>query len=200
MLAICVPVRESVTVKFSYSLAQLTAYLAKSNTPFLLFFEHGSILPQQRTNLVNSAISANCDEILWLDSDMVFPATIYNDLTQHRLDIVACTYMTRTAPHKNVAFVDSSDYNLRLEATSGLHEVYAVGLGCMLVKTQVYKSLPKPWFQFQYLHRHNGYKGEDIVFCELAAEHEYKIHVDVNTSKKVMHTAFVDIKLENQNV
>jgi choline kinase len=200
MLAICVPVRESVAVKFSYSLAQLTAYLAKNNVPFLLFFEHGSILPQQRTNLVNSAISANCDEILWLDSDMVFPATIYNDLTQHSLDIVACTYMTRTAPYKNVAFVDSSDYNLRLDATSGLHEVYAVGLGCMLVKTQVYKTLPKPWFQFQYLHRHNGYKGEDIVFCELAAEHEYKIHVDVDTSKKVMHTAFVDIKLENQNV
>lgn len=197
MLAICVPVRESVTARFSYSLAQLTAYLTKNNVSFLLFFEHGSILPQQRNNLVDNALAANCNEILWLDSDMVFPATIYNDLTQHSLDIVACTYTTRTEPYKSVAFIDSSNYDLRLAATSGLHKVHAVGLGCMLVKTHVYKSLPKPWFQFQYLHRHNGYKGEDIVFCELAAEHEYQVYVDVDASKKLMHTAFVDMKLEN---
>lgn len=200
MLAICVPVRETVTAQFSYSLAQLTAYLSNNKVPFMLYFEHGSILPQQRTNLVESAIKDKCEYILWLDSDMVFPPNTFTELQKHNTDIVACTYVTRTAPHKTVAFVDTDNYDSRLEEKSGTHKVSAVGMGCMLVKTQVFETLPKPWFAFQYLHRYNGFKGEDIVFCESAIEHGYDIYVDVDTSKKVSHTACVNLNLENIDV
>jgi choline kinase len=130
-LAICVPVRDTVHSTFAYCLNELTSHLVRSNVDYNLFFQNGSVLPEQRTALVSSALNAKCDYILWLDSDMVFPKNLYQRLSSHNYDIVACTYSTRTKPYRNVAFL-THDFNDRLTASLGVHKVSSVGMGLML--------------------------------------------------------------------
>lgn len=197
MLAICVPVRNSVVTEFSYSLAQLTAHLAKNNIAFMLFFENGSILPDQRHRLVRAALNAGCNQILWLDSDMVFPSTIYDQLVQHQLPVVACSYSTRTAPYKSVAFVDANNLDHRLTHTIGIHPVYAIGMGCMLINASVFQQIPAPWFAFQYDYQTGSYCGEDIVLCKLLAEHGVTVYVDADASRQVYHVGSVKLGLSD---
>lgn len=191
-LAICVPVRDTVHAKFAYCLSELTSYLTRSNINYNLLFQNGSVLPEQRHVLVEAAISANCEQVLWLDSDMVFPKNLYHKLSSYDKNVVACTYSTRTKPYRSVAFVDNN-YNEKLSASFGLHKVSSVGMGLMLVKTEVYKSLTKPWFLFEYYENYNSYLGEDIYFCQQLQLKGFDIYVDIDTSKQCYHLSTTEI-------
>jgi hypothetical protein len=185
-LAICVPVRDTVHSKFAYCLTELISYLVKTNVDYVLFFQNGSVLPEQRQALVNSALNSNCSQILWLDSDMVFPKNLYHRLNEHNVNVVACTYSTRTKPYRSVAFLNN-DFHDRLTATMGTHSVSSVGLGLMLTQIDVYRVIQQPWFMFDYNSTYHSYLGEDIYFCQQLTTHGYKILVDVDTSKKCYH-------------
>jgi hypothetical protein len=191
-VAICVPVRHTVDTHFAYCLSMLVSRLSSNNVNHKLFFQIGSILPDQRTQLVNTAIaSANPTHILWLDSDMTFPPTVYEELLNKNENIVACTYSTRTAPYKSVAFVDLDNTDKRLDEKSGSHYVAAVGMGIMLVSTDVFKKIPAPWFIFEWSNEFKSFTGEDIYFCKLANEYDYKILVDLDISQKCGHVASI---------
>jgi choline kinase len=191
-LAICVPVRDTVHSAFAYCLNELTSHLVRSNVDYNLFFQNGSVLPEQRTALVSSALNAKCDYILWLDSDMVFPKNLYQRLSSHNYDIVACTYSTRTKPYRNVAFL-THDFNDRLTASVGVHNVSSVGMGLMLTNIDVYRSITKPWFMFDYDVQTSSYLGEDIYFCRRLVDSGYNLYVDVDTSKKCYHLGTVEL-------
>lgn len=195
-LAIAVPVRDSVHSGFAFCLSELTANLTAKNIPYKLLFENGSMLTDQRHRLVRSALQNNATQILWLDSDMLFPANLYENLNSHAKDIVACTYSTRTKPNRNVAYKD----NQQLTDTSGLCTVDSVGMGLMLTSAQVFKTVPAPWFKFIYSFEYDSYVGEDFSFCELAKQYEYNVYVDLDQSKLCAHLGTCANKLEDINV
>lgn len=187
LVALCIPARDTVHTAFARSLANITAYLTKHKIEYNLHFVLGSVISNSRTQLVNEALDTGADYILWLDSDMHVPASIFNRLYLHDKDIIACMYSTRYQPYNSVAFLDFNNTDLRLKETTGLHEVDAVGMGCMLVKTDVYKTLPKPWFNHQYNEELEEFSGEDIWFCKLAKDNNYKVYIDCDTSNLVAH-------------
>lgn len=186
-LAICIPARDTVYTHFTQCLNNLTNRLSRDNVEFKVFFNLGSVIPQQRLDLVESALEYNADFILWLDTDMHFPDSIFYDLKNHQTDIVAATYSTRVKPQKNVAFIDKNDSNLRLKESTGLHKVFAVGMGCMLTKTSVFEEIPKPWFQLHWNVDLENFSGEDIYFCKLANDTGFDIYVDATLSNNVAH-------------
>lgn len=186
-IAICVPARDTVHAGFAKSLANLTATLAKNKIDYELLINLGSVIAQQRNTLVEQAITVDASHILWLDSDMHIPASTVKSLLSHNSDIVAATYSTRIKPQQSVAFVDQYNLDHRLTATTGVHSVFAVGMGCMMVKIQVYKNLPKPWFQYYWNKDTEELSGEDIYFCKLAKDHGYQIYIDSDLSQLVAH-------------
>lgn len=186
-IAICVPARDTVHAGFAKSLANLTATLAKNKIDYELLINLGSVIAQQRNTLVDQAVAVNASHILWLDSDMHIPASTVKRLLSHNSDIVAATYSTRIKPQRSVAFLDQYNLDHRLTATTGVHSVFAVGMGCMMVKIQVYKNLPKPWFQYHWNEDTEELSGEDIYFCKLAKDHGYEIYIDSDLSQQVAH-------------
>lgn len=198
-LALCIPARDTVHTVFARALANLTSYLTKQNIDFSLHFVLGTVIANSRNALVNEALDVGADYILWMDSDMHIPPTIIKKLLSHNKDITACTYSTRYKPYDTVAFIDFENPPTRLNKTRGLHEVYAVGMGCMLVKTDVYKKLPKPWFNHQYNEDIDNFAGEDIWFCKLARDNGYKVFVDCDTSKMLAHIGTKAFTLGNNN-
>lgn len=199
-VAICTPVRDQVNTQFAYSLANLTSYLERNNTTHSVYFENGSVLPKQRNDLVQTVLERSShSHIMWLDSDMVFPRHTVNSLLKHDRNVVACTYSTRHKPYNNVAFVNSDDLTQRLDATKGLHRVFAVGMGCMLVNMDVYSVLPKPWYQFEYNYANQDFLGEDLYFCKQLAEYDITCDVDVDLSQQLAHVGTNKFTLENTN-
>jgi len=192
-LGICVPARENVNTKFAYCLAQLVSNLELSHE---IFFEQGSILPQQRINLVEQAINRDCTHILFLDSDMIFPANIATELLKHDVDMVACNYVTRTKPYRSTAFLETENFEKTLKKSEGLVEVASVGLGIALIRASVFENIPNPAFKFEWSSQYNSHMGEDIYFCELLKNSGYSIYVDASLSNRCAHIGETACKMD----
>ena len=190
-LSICVPTRDEVHAGFAYDLTLMAARWygnAPAGSAFNLHFLQGTLIADQRCKLVEMALKAKADYVLFLDSDMRFPADLIDKLLAHDKDIVACNYAQRRLPVRTVAFKDwaSLDYVYSL-GSSGLETVDAVGMGAMLIKAEVFKRLPYPWFQIHYLPSAKMWAGEDMFFCNLAKEAGYEIVVDHDLSRQIGH-------------
>jgi hypothetical protein len=184
-LSICVPAGDTLHTVFANSLVNLTSRLTKLTIPWNLHIVSGSVICQSRTKLANEALDSGATHLLWLDSDMYFPANVLLDLVNHKKDIVAAQYSTRYSPYQTVAFTNPDNINERLNASFGLHKVWAVGMGCMLVTRKVFEDLPKPWFAHEYNKTLDSHSGEDIYFCNQAMHHGYDTYIDA--SIKVAH-------------
>lgn len=194
-IGICVPVTDTVKYRFSFALAELTAYLTKHNIEYKLYFQNGSMLVEQRHALVSSALRDKCKEILWLDSDMVFPPNLYHKLSSHKKHVVAALYSTRVKPYKPAGFFGNNE--IRSQNLIGLQEIKSVGMGLMLTSAEVYDIIPAPWFSFKYDAKYDGYIGEDIYFCNLLSDYDFKIYVDMDISKYCAHVGTTEITLKD---
>ena len=142
-LSILVPTRDMVHSHFTYCLTQLFSTTRELGIDVYLFFDSSTILLNQRERLLEKAKEINSDYVLWLDSDMMFPSTTAIRLLNHEVDIVACNYMKRNKPIKPVAYNNFDDWEswLPIENINGLVKVEGVGMGCMLMKTEIFEKL-----------------------------------------------------------
>jgi hypothetical protein len=186
-IGICVPARDTVHAGFALCLANLAADLAENKINYEILINLGSVIPQQRNTLVEQALEKKCTHVLWIDSDMHFPKDILRTLAKHKKSIVAANYSTRIKPQRSVAFIDPNNIDKRLAEKTGLHQVWAVGMGCMLVDIQVYSMIGKPWYNYIYNNDTKDLSGEDIFFCKNANDAGYEVFVDADVSNNVAH-------------
>lgn len=156
---------------------------------FNLNIVSGTLIADQRQNMVRKAFADGFDYVLFLDADMRFPPDTFWRLLKHGKPIVAANYATRRIPVKTVAFRDFASRECIYTDTdsAGLEEVDAVGMGCMLIEMEVFRKCPLPWFNLAWLPSGNVWVGEDIYFCKLAQAHGFKVYVDHDLSKQVRH-------------
>lgn len=125
------------------------------------------------------AKSVKSDYILFIDSDVVVPSDALKKLMAADKDIIGSLCFRRKWPYpplilfKNKNSKDEKDkYMFSLDYPSNsVVECDAIGTGCALIKTEVFKKIPFPWF------RHVD-TTEDIFFCERAIENGFKIFID----------------------
>ena len=179
-ISICVPCHDKVHTLFTRSLVNLTCSLTKNNIDFEVHYFSGSVISESRTRLANEALEMNSNYILFLDSDMTFPASTVEKLLAHDKDIISGVYSTRYPPYNSVAFTNPEDVRARLSKSFGLHKVWAVGMGCFMFKTSLLHDLPRPWFMHEYNKHEDTFSGEDIYFCNQAMHHGYDVWVDAD--------------------
>ncbi|MDA9302749.1 hypothetical protein N9578_01520 [bacterium] len=198
-VAICIPVRDSVTAAFSFSLAMLMKKCGDSGLKTTLHMVMGSEIASQRQQLAQQALETDCSHILWLDSDMTFPASILDNLLSSKKDIIACNYSTRVKPYRPVAFTSTVDMDERLEEKNGIHPVVAVGFGCMLIKRSVFENMDLPYFSVEWNKDYTSLTGEDLYFCNKARSSGFKIYIDCDMSNKISHIGSTAFTLESTN-
>lgn len=188
-LAILVPTRDTVHSQFAYCLAQLIKTTSEAGIDTYLFFDSSTILLNQREKLIENAKDIKCDYVLWLDSDMMFPSTTALRLLAHNKDIVACNYMKRSKPLKTVAYTDLTNWDswLPLEPKDDLVKVEGVGMGCMLIKTEIFNSLQKPYFEFTYKGDTQDWYGEDFMLLTKLRLNEFNVYIDTILSMDIKH-------------
>lgn len=149
-----------------------------------------TIIAEGRNDGVRSAQLQGCSHLLFLDSDMIFPANIVDRLLAHDKTIVGATYMSRR-PRPDIGQhvllhreLDGKPSHLG----TGIRRVEALPTGCLMVKTEVFSVLPAPWFYFG-LQPDGHMVGEDYAFCRAVRERGLDIWLDPDVSADIGHIA-----------
>jgi GT2 family glycosyltransferase len=141
-----------------------------------------------RNELADMAVNMGYTHILFLDDDMAFDQTnIFVQLLSHNVDIVGVKAYTRQAPHYPCVFFkgnEETQFYKEVDFDSvGLREVDAIGASMLLVKTDVFKNMTKPYFEFRdvkIIGKGESAFGEDILFGKKAKEAGFKVWCDTD--------------------
>ena len=205
-IGILIPTRDFVNSGFSYDLARLVGFtVGNTNHKVVLYTSSGTLLSAQRQDLAKSAIEAGCSHTLWLDSDMRFPKDTIVRLLAHDTGIVCANYAKRRFPTEPIAVrKNTTDEDAKTiqrvyteDHSTGLVDVDYCGMGVMLVKAEVYKTMEYPWFAIPWVPNAQDYMGEDVWFCRRAAENGTITYIDQDLSKEVHHIGSFEFKHEH---
>jgi hypothetical protein len=188
---------------FMMCVAHMTMFVMQNQLPmplrhgnhYQIFTSRSSMLPRQRQELVEDALAWDADWVLFLDTDQLFPANTAHRLMQHGKDVVACNIATKLLPpntNPNACLQDPEDAEGGVFVYStadkhGLEKVWRVGCGVMMLRTSVFKELPKPWFNFDYQPEKNRFVGEDWWLCRQLERAGVDIWIDHDLSHEVGH-------------
>lgn len=188
-LAVCIPCRDTLHSTHALSLAELVKFNTMNDVDTHVFMDASTILLTQRERLATMAIDLGAEYMLWLDSDMVFPATTAVRLLAHNEDIVCANYVRRQFPCKGVAYETIGDWQnpLPFDVQDELATVEGIGMGCVLMKTEIFTQLAKPWFEFGWSPESNDFLGEDMILWQKIAALGYSIKVDTALSQEMRH-------------
>lgn len=115
---------------------------------------------------------------LWLDSDHIFKADLLCQLARHDVDMVSAVYYKRLNDPTPVIYTrnekdpEGLSHFPILEIPPMLCQIDACGFGALLMKADVLKKVPEPWFTLDWR------CGEDIAFCSSARKAGIGIYVD----------------------
>lgn len=140
-----------------------------------------------RNHLVKRSLEHGSEWILFVDDDMNFPSDLLWKLLAHEKDIVAAPYMRRAGEHSPLAFSGRNEDGLydavELEKLpgEGLLKVHAVGAGCILIRSEVFRAISDEpnWFEHGRVKDRDWNAAEDIIFCEKANEAGFDIYLDL---------------------
>ncbi len=141
----------------------------------------GAYTETNRNNIVRAALNYDkpIDAIMWIDADMRFPADTIARLWGHGKAVVGSTYRERQEPYRYLGkFCDTVDE----EAAEGLKRAELLPGGMILVKMDVYRMLPPPWYKLD----EDGLR-DDYYFSRKARDAGFEVWCDMDLTLKVRH-------------
>lgn len=150
-----------------------------------------SLIGQARDLIVDRALEFGADYVLFFDDDMIFARDAFLRLWRRQVPVCAALAFTAREPITPVLYRfkrewDPARHRVDIDIEpifdyerDSLVQVDAVGTGVVLISTEVFRKVPKPWF--------NGARGagEDIHFCVQCSQFQIPIYCD--TSVKTIH-------------
>jgi hypothetical protein len=127
-----------------------------------------------RTWLVREAIKKGATHLLFVDSDMFFPAEALNTLLSHDKDIIGVKYNKRQFPLEEThqPLIEEPD------PKTGLLRCLSIGTGLMLIKLSIFEKMTEPWFSFGRGVEGQLTLGEDVWFCRNSQDSGYEVWCD----------------------
>jgi len=153
-------------------------------------------ISEMRDYIVKRALSMNCSHLLFMDTDQIYEKDTITKLLAHNLQVVHARVYRRYPPFDSLMYEIGEDgyYTEKEGYNDGdLVSVDACGTGCVLYNTDVFRTIPEPWFEMVYVKSNGqiGKTGEDFNFCEKLKKAGYDILVD--TSIKIGHLGLVEV-------
>lgn len=143
MKVVATPTRESVLAGFAFDLTQLLR-----RTPDAVWaVAQGSLLCNLRSTLVENSLTSGASHILFIDSDMRFPATALNGLVMRGKPIIGANCRRRDGSGFT-AQKDGSE--ISSHGASGIQKVDTIGFGVTLIQMSVFEKMQKPWFAMPF--------------------------------------------------
>lgn len=130
---------------------------------------------ENRNYIAAQAVKGKYDYLFHVDDDMIYAPDTLDRLVAHDKDIIGGLYKTKY-PEKQDYVIEHLD-----GATVRENEVFeckALGTGLLLVKTEVYKKTPQPWYGYEWFDNGMVKESVDWIFCKNASRAGFKVFCD----------------------
>ena len=134
----------------------------------IIVSERGYNTAENRNYISAQAVKNNCDYLFMVDDDMIYEPDNLEKLLACKKDIVGGVYQT-----KYEVQVDVNEYFDK--RPKELAECKALGGGLMLIKCDVFKKVPQPWYGYIWHETGAVKKSNDWYFCHKARDNGIKI-------------------------
>lgn len=147
----------------------------------------GKRIDEARNEIVEKAVEWGVPAVFFLDDDVIVPATTLLHLYPLLMadeDIIAVggIYPPKREPTEPMAYRSLSQGPAYDMKWGEIFDVEGLATGCMLVKTALFKNIPKPWFKTvkDAGQDENGMiytraMSDDLYFCKKAKEAGFRI-------------------------
>lgn len=166
-------------------------------------FVRGYDCATARNKIAQKTLDGGYDHVLMVDNDVTPPRDALVNLLSHGVDFVSGYYLHRDhsnrptdrtcvckladkggVPYFN--YPAESEYTrdeLRAMREGGEHlvEIHGGGMGCALVRADVFRRTKYPWFDWVN-YENRGMLSEDLYFCEKMRKRGIKRHVDTRVA------------------
>ncbi len=170
-------------LQFFFRLGRNTQHDFAINTPRRMSID------RMRNQTAKLALEWEADYLMFIDDDVVIPINSLDRLINCNSDIAAGWTLIRGYPFQNMfyRYVDGNPQAIENFPDSALPiiadqvKVDAVGFSCALIKCELLKKVPQPWFVT------GPSNTEDIYFCIKARHFLPDTSIVVDTSIKTSH-------------
>lgn len=176
-LLIGIPTMDFVHVEFMKCLCALIQRLRDEKVNFDLDINSGTLVYLARERIAHRAINEEYTHVLWLDSDMVFQPSLLDDLMFSGKGFVTGIYHARRKGYASCIFKSIEINHIERFETypAETFEIAGCGFGCVLVETEILKSVCLNKGTCFTPLRH---LGEDIAFCQRAREMGFRLYCE----------------------
>lgn len=147
-------------------------------------------IDRMRNMAVKAALELEADYILWLDDDVIVQPNIgLQQLLDCKADCAAGAVVIRGYPFDYMIFKRDKNGGLPTvkKEGKGIKPYDAVGFSFCLIKTDIFKKIPQPWFV-------TGLNNtEDIYFCMKARQFDPNYSIKVNWDCQCGHILWPEI-------
>lgn len=173
-VVIGLPATEMMKAKTAHALGAMILHSAPKIIDFLLI--QSCDISSSRTWLAKQAVEKGATHLLFIDSDMLFPSDVLDQLLARDKDIIGVEYNKRKFPLETVTAYMPDEKKSETEP----FKVGIAGTGIMLIKTDVFKNpnIDPNWFSFGRNAKGENVIGEDGWFCNTARDVGYDVYVD----------------------
>ena len=164
-------------------------------------FVRGYDCATARNRIADKAMKGGYDYVLMVDNDVVLPKTILIDMLDESVDVCLGYYAHRNENNLYTGRVSAcrlkddrgmAYYNYPLESEytaaemQAMHEagtkkiqIHGGGMGCALIRTEVFRRLRYPWYDWvNYADNNRGMLSEDLYFCEQCKHAGIPVYTD----------------------
>ena len=173
-LLIAIPTLDFIHVEFIKSLLKLLEQLKNEGVPHEVKIISGTLVYLARDELVSYAIGGEFSHVLWLDSDMVFNDSLFDDLYESGKDFTTGIFHARRPGHQSCIFktlTPPARYKWD-EYPAQTFLIGGCGMAATLVSTEVLKAVRTKYGNC-FTPAYN--LGEDLAFCKRASELGFEI-------------------------
>lgn len=145
-----------------------------------LFMDPNLPLSTNRNNAVREALDTGCEYVFFVDHDNILDPDTLVRLLEYNLPCVGCLYFERRYPHLPLVYTFENDFQtvrVEYDYPKGLVRCDVIGLGCCLLKTEVFTAVgDSDWFCYEYAG--HAWGTEDIAFFHKLKDNGIPVHID----------------------
>lgn len=155
-----------------------------------------------RNRIAQKSLDLNADYVLMVDNDVALPKDALKLLLQNAKDVNLGYYAHRgndnlyhgrtcicklKGEHGKAYYhypleseYTAAEMHAMADAGAGKIEVHGGGMGCALIRTEVFRKTSYPWYDWvNYGDANRGMLSEDLYFCALCRASGIPIYADV---------------------
>lgn len=149
----------------------------------IVIAEEGYNVAENRNYITVKALNNGSDYLFMVDDDMTFETDILDKMLAHQKEIIGVAYHPRCETPKNGSMDEVHIVTLKNSTEEKYKTIFpckAVGTGIILIKTDVFNKISRPWFAYEHYDTGMVKVGEDWWFCLEAGKVGIDIWCDPN--------------------